>query len=322
MTTTRALRLVSGSVVAEVIENVIADKSPETQRKYTQRLRHFATWLRSQERKTIDKRTIAAYRRHLLDEGKSASTVNGHLVAVRSLLIEAAEMDLLDARQAERAAGVEGVKQRGERLGNWLSKREAQRLLDVVDVDTLKGKRDLAILGVLLFCGLRRSELAGVRCGQLQQREGHDVVADINGKHGRVRTVKLPVAVRRVIDVWLDASGRKLRDDALVFVAIRKGGHLAEGESITAQALYNLVKEYGAAISRPELTPHDLRRTFAKLARQGQAALEEISLTLGHASLETTQRYLQMEVNLDDSAPDRVGLRLAADGQRMPAANG
>ena len=66
------------------------------------------------------------------------------------------------------------------------------------------------------------------------------------------------------------------------------------------------------AYGQPALRPHDLRRTFARLARKGEAPLEQISLTLGHARLETTQRYLGSELDLDASAPDFVGLRMSA----------
>jgi len=296
----------------ELIANVIADRSFGTATKYAERLNHFGGWLRDSGATTIDKRTIAAYKESLVLEGKSASTINGHLVAVRALLREAAELGWLDDRAAERAASVSGVAEKGTRAGNWLSTAEAQALLDLPDRKTIKGKRDRALLALMLFCGLRRSELAALTLGHLQTREGHNVIADMIGKGGRVRTIKLPVAVKRAIDEWLEASQRKQTPAALVFVAMRKGDHVAEGETITAQALYNLVKDYGTRIGHPELAPHDMRRTFAKLAKHGNAALEDISMTLGHASLQTTQRYLGLELNLDSGAPDRVGLHMAA----------
>lgn len=294
----------------ELITHVVADKSPGTRVKYEARLRHFAVWLRGSEYTDLDKRTIAAYKNALVEARLSASTVNGHLVAVRALLREAADLGLLDPHLAERSAGIKSVATKGTRVGNWLSAAEAQALLDLPDRQTLKGRRDRALLAVMLFCGLRRSELVALTIGHLQIREGHHVIADMLGKGNRIRTIKLPVAVRRAIDEWLQASGRILTPDSLVFVAMRKGNHVAEGETITAQALYNLVKEYGGQIDHPELAPHDLRRTFAKLAKRGNAALEDISMALGHASLQTTQRYLGLDLNLDSGAPDRVGLQL------------
>jgi site-specific recombinase XerD len=296
----------------DLISHVIADRSFGTAVKYEERLRHFATWLSTANLPLNDKRTIAAYKKALAADGKSASTVNGHLVAVRALLREAGDLGLLDQRAVERAASVKGVREKGTRAGNWLSVAEAQALLDLPDPQTLKGKRDRAVLAVLLFCGLRRSELASLTIKHLQTREGHHIIADLLGKGGRRRTIKLPVMVWRAIDEWLQASQRELQPESLVFVAMRKGDYLAEGETLSAQALYKLVKEYGAQIGHSELAPHDLRRTFAKLAKKGNAALEDISMTLGHASLQTTQRYLGLDLNLDSAAPDRVGLRLSA----------
>jgi integrase len=128
-----------------------------------------------------------------------------------------------------------------------------------------------------------------------------------------VRTVKVPVAVKRLIDEWLKASERAgAGDNAPVFVALRRGGHKDAQDSLTAQAVYNLVVDYTAAMGKPKIRPHDLRRTAAKLMLKGGAPLDQISLTLGHDSLKTTQKYLGLELNLDDSAPDRVGLNLAA----------
>jgi site-specific recombinase XerD len=311
MTTSIALTPpTSAEQITALIESVIEDRSIGTQQKYKERLVGFFTWLLTKNFTTLDKHTLTEYKVHLVARNLSASTVNGHLVAVRALVREAADLGLIDERTAERAARVDGVTEKGERAGNWLSKAEAQALLDACNTTTLKGQRDLAILGVLLFCGLRRSELAALTVGHLQQREGHNVIADMLGKGGRVRTVKVPVGLKQAIDAWLTTSRRTLKNNSLVFVAMRKGDHLAEGETITTQALYKLTKEYGAMIGHPELAPHDIRRTFAKLANRGGAALQDISMTLGHASLVTTQRYLGLDLNLESGAPDRVGLKI------------
>ena len=66
-----------------------------------------------------------------------------------------------------------------------------------------------------------------------------------------------------------------------------------------------------------ELAPHDLRRTFAKLARSGQAPLEQIQLALGHQNIQTTQRYLGSELDLADAACDRLGIRVPVESPRL-----
>lgn len=304
--------------IAEAGAQACAGKSASTQRKYAQRLKHFAEWAAAYGG-AWDKRMIAAYQAALASEidqrgkPKSVSTINGHLAAVRGMLKEAAELGMLDERIAERMASAPGVPQRGAHIGNWLSKAEAQTLVDAPDTDTLKGTRDKAILALMVTCGLRREELVSLRVGQLQQREGHWVLVDIIGKHGRVRSIKVPMGVKRAIDAWLKVSGREnSKPDAPLFVAVRKGDKLAMSLGLTSQAIYKLVSEYGAEIGKPDLRPHDLRRTASQLMRRGGAKLEQISLTLGHASIATTQRYLGTSLDLDNSAPDAVGLDLKA----------
>ena len=98
----------------------------------------------------------------------------------------------------------------------------------------------------------------------------------------------------------------------------RKGGWLvyettADGEArppgMSADAIADVVTTYARPLGW-NLAPHDLRRTFAKLARSGQAPLEQIQLALGHQNIQTTQRYLGSELDLADAACDRLGIRL------------
>jgi integrase len=74
---------------------------------------------------------------------------------------------------------VKGVRQLGRKIGNWLTGEEAQRLLNAAIRSTLLGRRDAAVVGLLLGCGLRRSEAASLRLDQLQLRENHWVIVDL-----------------------------------------------------------------------------------------------------------------------------------------------
>ena len=82
-------------------------------------------------------------------------------------------------------------------------------------------------------------------------------------------------------------------------------------EILLPQNIMEAVVKYGERIGVPKLAPHDLRRTFAKLAHKGRAALEQIQLSLGHASIVTSERYLGVQQDLRDAPCDRLGLRLA-----------
>jgi integrase len=77
---------------------------------------------------------------------------------------------------------------------------------------------------------------------------------------------------------------------------------------MTARSIFEIVHRAGAGIGVPNLAPHDLRRTFAKLAHKGKAALEQIQLSLGHASVTTTERYLGVRQDLTDAPCDHLGL--------------
>ena len=79
-------------------------------------------------------------------------------------------------------------------------------------------------------------------------------------------------------------------------------------ESTAAQAVFETVIRYARLAGFGKVTPHDLRRTFAKLAHQGRAPLEQIQIPLGHASIQTTERYLGLRQNLHDAPCDRLGI--------------
>jgi site-specific recombinase XerD len=112
-------------------------------------------------------------------------TINGRLAAVRRLAYEAADSGLLSPEVAAGIRRVKGAKYLSVRLGNWLTAEQARALWQVPDCTTLKGKRDRALLAVLLGCGLRRREAAELHLANLQRREDHWAIVDLIGKAGK-----------------------------------------------------------------------------------------------------------------------------------------
>jgi site-specific recombinase XerD len=119
-------------------------------------------------------------------EDLSPSTVNVRLSAVRKLVAEARKNGLIGVEDAASLSEVPNIRQKGTRLGNWLTREQAKELLAVPDRSTLKGKRDYVILALLVGCALRRQELATLEVETIQLREGRWVLADLEGKGRRV----------------------------------------------------------------------------------------------------------------------------------------
>ena len=244
------------------------------------------------------------YRSHLIERGLSAASVNLSLAALRKLAAEAAAHGGLSPLIAAGIRGVPGARRSGVRTGNWLTLPQAQQLLAEPDPATPKGLRDRVLLGLLVGCGLRRGELAGLEFHDVAQREGRWAIVDLLGKHGRVRTVPMPSWAKAAFDAWTSAAGIST---GAVLRRVDKAGRVGTS-GLTPQAVFEAVVGYGRRAGVGKITPHDLRRTFAKLAHLGRAPLEQIQISLGHASIQTTERYLGLKQNLHDAPCDRLGL--------------
>jgi site-specific recombinase XerC len=286
-----------GRIRSLVVDGVA---SPHTKRAYRRALDEFLAWHHREQPGPLSKAVVQRYNASVLESrGLAASSINTSLAALRKLAAEAADNGLLDAETARSIGTVKGAKAHGARLGNWLSQEQAQALLDMPDRGALKGLRDAALLAVLLGAGLRRAEAAGLRVDHLQQREGRWVIVDLIGKGGRVRSVPIAGWVKAAVDRWLNATGIQ---DGYILKAVNKGSRVG-GARMTDAGVYAVLRTYA------ELAPHDLRRSFAQMARKSGCAIEQIQLSLGHSSVQTTERYLGTRQDLQDAPGDRICLR-------------
>ena len=153
------------------------------------------------------RQSFCGIRFHLEERGLAPGTINVRMAAVRRLAYEAADSGLLSPELAAGIHRVKGVRKLGSRLGNWLTAGEAAALWQVPDGQTLTGKRNRAILAILLGCGLRRRELAGLTLESLQRREERWAIVDLIGKGRHIRTVPVPNWVKETLDAWLTARG-------------------------------------------------------------------------------------------------------------------
>ncbi len=281
--------------------------SPITKRVYNLGLNEFFEWYGREPRPSFTKATVSAWRVALEARGLGAVSINVRITAVRKLAVEAADNGLLAPELASGITRVKGVASKGVRLGNWLSVKQAQTLLNTPDASTTKGLRDRAILAVLLGCGLRRSEVAALTFGHVQQRDGRWCIVDLRGKDGRVRTVPMPTWVKVAIDAWATAAKAT---DGPVFRPVTRGGQV-QAAALSEKVVWQLLRRYAVAAAVPGIAPHDLRRSCAKMCRAAGGELEQIQLLLGHASVQTTERYLGTRQNLVDAPNDAIKLRVA-----------
>jgi site-specific recombinase XerD len=281
--------------------------SPITKRVYNLGLDEFFAWFAQEPRPGFTKATVSAWRVALEARGLGSVSINVRITAVRKLAAEAADNGLLAPELAAGIARVKSAKSMGVRTGNWLSLKQAQALLNAPDILTTKGLRDRAIIAVLLGCGLRRSEVAALTMGHIQQRDGRWCIIDLLGKHGRVRTVPMPVWVKVAFDAWTVRAGVV---DGHVFRPVNRGDQVG-GEVLSEKVVWQLLRPYAAAKDVAGLAPHDLRRTAAKLCRAAGGELEQIQLLLGHASVQTTERYLGTKQDLVHAPNDGIKLRVA-----------
>ena len=140
-------------------------------------------------------------------------------------------------------------------MGNWLTPEQGEALWQTPDPSKLKGKRDRALLAVLLACGLRPNEAVELNCSHLQQREEHWAIVDLKGKAGHIRTVPMPDWVKGVLDEWLCAAGVT---SGRLFRRVNKMGRIW-GEAMTAKAVWHIVREFAKKAGINTLAPHDLR---------------------------------------------------------------
>ena len=256
-----------------VLNSLAAVSSQES---YAHAIDEFIVWYCSEPRLAFNRTVVLRYRYFLEQKNLAPSTINVRLAAVRRIAHEAADTGLLSPELAAGIGRVKGAKRLGVRIGNWLTIDQSRALL-AESLNGLRGKRDRAVLALLIGCGLRRAELVGLGMEDFQVREEHWVIADLIGKGKHIRTVPVPVWAKRAVDEWIDAA--KI-DQGAIFRRVSRQEKV-RGEGLTPKAIWHIVK---AAVKRGDiknLAPHDLRCTCARLCHLAGGELEQIHFCLG-----------------------------------------
>jgi len=227
-----------------------------------------------------------AHLREQLTALVAPATINRYAAALRGTLREAWALGMLDGETRDRLLhGFRNARVGRLQAGRVLPEAEVQALFGACSSDPHpEGRRDAAVIALLLGAGLRRAEAARLDVEDLDA-EGASV--RVRGKGDVERLAPLTSGVRAWVDGWLDARGR---DPGPLFLAIRR--HQVRTARVGAAALWRVVKRRAerAGLSRPA-TPHDLRRSSATAMLEGGADLAVVQRVLGHRRLETTTRY-------------------------------
>jgi len=214
----------------------------------------------------------------------------------------AAALNRLDAL----STAIKVQESKGVKAHTWLSQRQVKELLSTCG-DSLPGQRDRIILSLLLGAGLRRAELAALDRDAIYQKPMGDsdrmrTVIHVTGKGRKERDIPVSDRLAELLTLWASWTGKDGR------IARSLGMSQDIGESLSEVGIFNIVRSHGEQIGLATLAPHDLRRTFAQIGYDAGVSITQISVLLGHANVATTQRYLNLELDLTVTASDFVPL--------------
>lgn len=177
---------------------------------------------------------------------------------------------------------------RRPKLPASITERDVEALIDAPDTETPLGLRDRALLELFYATGLRVSELADLKCHEINFRQA---ALRVCGKGGKERVVPIGDAALKWARRWLEQGrGKLLRGSSCdrVFVSAR-------GSGLSRQGLWHIIRRHARAAGiRGEISPHTLRHAFATHLLNHGADLRIVQLLLGHSDLSTTQIYTHL----------------------------
>lgn len=262
----------------------------------------------------VDGGSVDRFRAWRESEGDSPNTASARTAAVRSFLSVALRAGVLTVEQGQHL-GIKPYRQRQVRdqkpVGRRLTSSEVRALRSACPQDSVKRKRDLAMIDAMLFLGLRRDEVSSLTIEDFR-RDGGRWWIHLRGKGKKTRRLKVHDLFFRSVTEWLAAIDRSLEESTgAVFLNLNRHGSLT-GHPVNGAVVARIVAELGAkaGLASPSgtsrLSPHDLRRTAARNAFDNGADLLLIQQWLGHRDPKTTTRYIGSTESDDNTAGDFV----------------
>jgi site-specific recombinase XerD len=277
-----------------------------TRRVYENAIRDFVRFTgidRPEEFRTVTRAHIIAWRDQLTGRGLGGSTIRHRLASLASLFEYLCEKNAVTHNPVK---GVERPKtESGEGKTPALSDHQARKLLDAPQADTIKSKRDRAILSTLLFHALRREELCKLKVKDFRHARKGVPHLQVSGKGGKTRYLPLHPGTNGLINDYLDAAGHGTDENGALFRPVRNNSTGKMEGAITADGVYKLVRSYSAALGF-EIGAHSLRATAATNALDHQADIAKVQEWLSHANISTTRIYDHRKTRPEDSPTFKV----------------
>ena len=285
--------------------------SAKTRRAYRHDVREFIGYsgLRDYgELRSVVRSHVIGWRKDMEARHLSAATIRRKLSALSALF------DYLCERNAVAGNPVDGVK-RPAANGNEgstpaLGDRQARNLLEAPPAGTLKGVRDRAVLACLLYHGMRREELCGLKVKDLHSRQGV-MHFRVRGKRDKIRFIPVAAAVQRLIEDYLGMAGHRTDLEGALFRPVKNNRTGRLDRHLDPASVYrNIVCKYGleTGISSEVhgLCVHSLRATAATNALAHDSDIAKVQDWLGHANVSTTRLYDRRQHKPEDSPTFRV----------------
>jgi site-specific recombinase XerD len=280
--------------------------NPATRRAYEHALQDFMSFAgvqRPEEFRTVTRAHVIAWREDLVRRALSATTIRHRLAALSSLF------EYLCDRNAVTHNPVKGIKRpavdSNEGKTPALGDHQARGLLDAPDSDSLKGKRDRALLATLLYHALRRDELCRLKVKDYKQERRGVPHLKVSGKGGKTRYVPLHPAASRLILDYLEAAGHGADEGGALFRSLLAQRSPSAPQSLSPDAVYKIVRAYSDTLGF-KIGAHALRATAATNALDHQADIAKVQEWLGHANIATTRIYDHRQTRPEDSPTFKV----------------
>ncbi|MBI3421295.1 MAG: tyrosine-type recombinase/integrase [Candidatus Sungbacteria bacterium] len=258
------------------------------------------------EFRTVTRAHVIAWRKHLEARGLGGATIRRKLAALSSLFEHLCESNAVTHNPVKgvKRPKVETYEGKTPALGD----HQARELLNAPNTETLKGKRDRAMLSTLLYHGLRREELCTLKVRDITQRRGVPHLR-VHGKGGKTRYLPLHPGTAEVITEYVEALGHRADASSPLFHPVRNNLTSRVDEAMTTDGVYKVVRYYARKIGVGDierLGVHALRATAATNALDHEADIAKVQEWLGHANIATTRIYDKRKHRPEDSPTFKV----------------